>query len=304
MATSGARRFSVAFWAILLMLGLSVVFVYSLSSLSGFAGDGSTFKSAFDGDGVALVRVEGVIVDGSRVIKQLDAWAADDKARAIVVRIVSPGGVVAPSQEIYDAVRRAGEKKPVVCSMGHVAASGGYYIAAACDHIVAAPGTITGSIGVIMMFDTLYDLWGKIGVGSVVVKSGAYKDTGSPNRPFTDADRKIVQGMVDDIYRQFLDAVAEGRGIDRAAARKLAGEGRIYSGAQAKEIGLVDSLGDLAAAVAKAGALGGIDGKPEILERKERVDFWGRLMEQEFEVLLPARLKLPTGVYFLWDAGV
>ncbi len=303
------KRHNAVLWGLLLMFLLSSVFVVSLVSLfdGGSGDDGpNLLASSFSNDKetLGLVRIEGVIIDGSDVVRQLDAWAEDDSTPGVLIRIVSPGGVVAPSQEIYDAVKRLREKKKVVCSFGHVAASGGYYIGAACDKIVAAPGGITGSIGVIMMFNTLYDLWDKIGVGSVVIKSGKFKDTGSPDRPFTDDDRALLQGMVDDIYRQFLEAVAEGRGITVEKARELSAGGRIYSGAMAKENGLIDELGDQRRAVKILAAMVGIEGEPKLVEKKKKEGLFERLMQEKFEVLTPTRLSLPAGAYFIWEPGV
>ncbi|MBF0171367.1 MAG: signal peptide peptidase SppA [Nitrospinae bacterium] len=295
-------------WGLLLLLFLSSVFVLSLLSLFGGGGDGDGAKlisrSFSSGDTLGLVRIEGVIIDGTDVVRQLDEWAEDESTPGVLIRIVSPGGVVAPSQEIYDAVKRLAEKKKVVCSFGHVAASGGYYIGAACEKIVAAPGGITGSIGVIMMFNTLYELWDKIGVGSVVIKSGAFKDTGSPDRPFTDEDRALMQGMVDDIYRQFLEAVAAGRKITVEKARELSAGGRIYSGAQALEVGLVDEMGDQRRAVKILAEMVGYEGEPDLVEKTKQEGLFERLMEEKFEVLTPARFSLPAGAYFLWEPGV
>ena len=256
--------------------------------------------SLLDGK-VAVVRLHGVIMDGTEVKRQLNKWAEDSSVKAIVLHIASPGGVVGPSQEIYSAVKKAVAKKPVVASMGAVAASGGYYVAAACNKIVANPGTITGSIGVIMMFSTTFDLMEKIGLKAVVIKSGKFKDTGSPNRPFTDEDRKLMQDVVDDTYDQFLTDVAHGRGLPVDEVRKVA-DGRILTGRQALKVKLVDKLGGFDDAVELAATLGGISGKPQKVEEEKKKGIMETLFGDEYEVSLPFRLKMPAGLYYMWPA--
>ncbi|MGH7253732.1 MAG: signal peptide peptidase SppA, partial [Nitrospiraceae bacterium] len=197
-------------------------------------------------DRIALIRVEGVILDAQQTVGDLKKFGDSPSVKAIVLRIDSPGGGVVPSQEIHDAVMRVRNKqnKAVVASMGTVAASGGYYIAAATDRIIANPGTLTGSIGVIMELANLEGLLKKIGVENVVVKSGRHKDIGSPFRKMSDEDRRILQSVMDDVHTQFIEAVAEGRSLDVSDVQPLA-DGRIFTGRQAKEIKLVDELGDL-----------------------------------------------------------
>jgi protease-4 len=227
---------------------------------------------------VALVEVEGLIANAEPTVLELAQHAEDPAIRAIVVRVQSPGGVVGPTQEIHDAIRRAREKgKPVVASLGSVAASGGYYLAAAADHIVANPGTLTGSIGVIIQLADVESLLKKMGVRYEVVKAGRYKDVGSLARPMSDEERRVLQSLVDDMYDQFVSAVAEGRGLARAAVRELA-DGRVYSGRRAKELRLVDSLGGLEEAVRKAAELAGIPGKPRLV-RPKRAFRWTDLLE-------------------------
>ena len=174
-------------------------------------------------DRIALIRVEGVILDAQQTVGDLKKFGDSPSVKAIVLRIDSPGGGVVPSQEIHDAVMRVRNKqnKAVVASMGTVAASGGYYIAAATDRIMANPGTLTGSIGVIMELANLEGLLKKIGVENVVVKSGRHKDIGSPFRKMSDEDRRILQSVMDDVHTQFIEAVAEGRSLDREALRLL-----------------------------------------------------------------------------------
>ncbi len=230
---------------------------------------------------VAVIRVEGPILDSEQTIKELKAFAEDPLVRAIVVRIDSPGGGVAPSQEIYNAVRRVRKEnnKTVVASMGTVAASGGYYIAVATDRILANPGTLTGSIGVIMQMANFEELLEKIGVKNVVVKSGKFKDVGSPFRPMQEEDRQVLQSLMDQVHRQFIDAVADGRSLDSAEVEPLA-DGRVFTGQQAKSLLLVDEIGDLQDAIRLAGELGGIQGEPKVIEPQKPFTFRDLLVSQ------------------------
>lgn len=225
-------------------------------------------------DGVAIVRIEGPILDSFQTVQELKNFAEDPLVKAIVVRIDSPGGGVAPSQEIYNAVKRVRREKnkAVIASMGTVAASGGYYIAVATDRILANPGTLTGSIGVIMQLANFQDLLQKIGVKNIVVKSGKFKDIGSPFRPMREEDRQVLQLVMDDVHRQFIDAVAEGRSLDLAEVEQLA-DGRVFTGQQAKSILLVDEIGDLHDAIKLAGELGGIEGDPRVMETTKPFSF-------------------------------
>jgi protease-4 len=220
------------------------------------------------GNRVALVEIEGLIVDSDRVVKELDDFGDDPTIRAIVVRIQSPGGVVGPTQEIYDTILRiSGRGKPVVASMGSVAASGGYYLAAAATRIVANPGTLTGSIGVIMQLAEIEGLLKKVGVRYEVIKSGRYKDSGSFARPMTPDERAVLQTVLDDMHDQFVTAVAEGRRLGKDRVKALA-DGRVYSGRMAKDLGLVDALGGLDEAIRMAGEMGGISGKPHVVRAR------------------------------------
>jgi len=223
-----------------------------------------------------------VIVDSRKIIKALRRYQQDPDIKAIVLRVDSPGGAVAPSQEIYDTLKeiQSEGKKKIVTSMGTVAASGGYYIASATDLIVANPGTLTGSIGVIMELTNLEGLMQKIGVESVTIKSGKNKDVGSPFRKMKAEERSILQNVLDDVHSQFIEAVAEGRSLEIDTVRKLA-DGRIFSGRQAKKLGLVDELGSLEAAIQRAAELGGIKGKPELVETERKSSFL-QLLESRF----------------------
>jgi protease IV len=229
---------------------------------------------------VALVKIEGVLVSSDRVVDELHDYADDSSIKAIVIRIDSPGGGVVPSQEIYNAVKYAKkEGKKVVVSMGSVAASGGYYVAAAADKIVANPGTLTGSIGVKMEFANFEKLLEKIGVQGMVVKSGEYKDVGSPFRTMTDPEKKLLQGVIDDVQSQFVSAVAEGRKLQEADVRAIA-DGRIFTGQQALTLKLVDQMGDLNDSIKIAGGLAGIKGRPAVIEKRKKIPFFDYLKEE------------------------
>jgi protease-4 len=233
-----------------------------------------------------VVRIEGVISDSREIIEQLDELTDDDGIKAVVLRIDSPGGGVAVSQEIYQAVRKLQIKKKVIVSMGSVAASGGYLIATAADKIVANPGTITGSISAVIHFANIQELMKKVGVSSSVIKSGKFKDIGSPVREMTAEEKQLIQGLVDDIYDQFVRSVAEDRKIPLKTVMSLA-DGRIFSGRQALQLKLVDELGGLQDAVLLAGRLAGIEGKPTVVyTAKKKTNFWRYLIESTESAIL------------------
>ncbi len=237
------------------------------------------------GDKVAVLPVTGLIADSEATIEQLKKFAKDDSVKAIVLRINSPGGGVGPSQEIYEEVKKLQGKKIVVASMGALAASGGYYIACAAQKIFANPGTITGSIGVIMSFVSVKDLIGKIGVKGMVVKSGSFKDIGSPVRDMTPEEQQLLKDVVDNVHQQFVAAVAEGRKIDKKKVMEIA-DGRIFSGEQAKELGLVDALGNLEDAVAEAGKMAKIEGEPRVvMPPKKKLSIMELLKEEAKSII-------------------
>jgi protease-4 len=231
------------------------------------------------GEKVGVIPIEGIIGDAGEIIDQINEFADSNGIRAVVLRIDTPGGSVAPSQEIYQAVRELRKKKKVVVSMGSVAASGGYLIAVAADRIVANPGTITGSISAVMHYANVEELLKKVGVRSSVIKSGKFKDIGSPVREMTAEERSLIQGIVDDIYDQFVRTVSENRKIPLSKIVQLA-DGRVFTGRQAKELGLIDDLGGLQDAVLLAGRLSGMKGKPEIVHgMKKKTTLWRYLMQ-------------------------
>jgi protease-4 len=247
--------------------GVLVLFVLTVWLLLAVRDDGLP-----GGSKVAVVEVVGVIgvaTDRSHepetIVRTLGEYRDDPAVRAVVLRIDSPGGVVAPTQEIVAAVRRLREaKKPVVASLGSVAASGGYYVAVSADRIFASPGTLTGSIGVVMQLANVEGLLKKVGVEYVVVKAGAYKDVGNFARAMTPEERRILQNLLDDVYEQFIAAVAEGRGLEPQAVRAFA-EGRIYSGRQAHGLKMVDDLGGLEDAIEAAARMAGLPPKPKVV---------------------------------------
>lgn len=229
---------------------------------------------------VALVKVEGVLIDPRRIVEEINRYTEDSSIKAIVVRIDSPGGGVVVAQEIYSAILNARkEGKKVVVSMGSVAASGGYYIAAAADRIVANPGTLTGSIGVKMEFASIEKLLEKIGVKGMIIKSGEYKDIGSPYRDMNPQEKRLLQTVIDDVHQQFIDAVAKGRKLKIEDVRAIA-DGRIFTGRQAMDLKLVDDLGDLDAGIRIAAEMAGIKGKPRVISSDKNLRLFDYLKDE------------------------
>jgi protease-4 len=236
-------------------------------------------KTFGEESGVGLVEVKGMIIDSKEPIRQLRYFLKKESIKAVVLRIDSPGGVVGPSQEIYEEVRKLAARKKVVVSMGSLAASGGYYIAAPASLIYANPGTITASIGVLIKFSNLEGLLGKIGVSSTTIKTGTFKDAGAPDRPLSPEDRAMFQALIDSTHEQFIKAVAEGRKLPVDDVRKIA-DGRVLSGEQAKAAKLVDRLGNLPDAIEEAGRLAGIPGEAVIiLPPRKKVNYLELLTE-------------------------
>lgn len=256
------------------------------------------------GQKVGVVKIRGAITASEPIIEHLKAYREDNSVKAIVLRVNSPGGGVAPSQEIYAEVRKTVETKPVIVSMGSVAASGGYYVAAPATRIVANPGTITGSIGVIMEFTNIQELLDKIGLKTQVVKSGPYKDIGSPVRPMSKGDRRLLEKLIADVHQQFIEAVVLGRKMDSEQVSALA-DGRIFTGRQAQEEKLVDELGNLQDAIRTAADLGGIKGKPRVVYPEPEEPGLLKYLIQESATHVRQALMEQTaggqGVQFLWS---
>jgi len=258
---------------ILIYCGIFLIFFTIIIFSSGLFSSGEPV-----GDKLALIDIPGTIVSSNDVIDDIKRYNEDRSVKAIILRIDSPGGVVAPTQEIYRELTKI--EKKIIVSMGSVAASGGYYIACTADRIFANPGTLTGSIGVIMNFPKLEGLTKKIGIDREIIKSGEFKDSGSPYRNFTPDEKQLFQGMVDDVYNQFLDAVYEGRkhtNLTREQIKSIA-DGRVMSGRQALQYKLVDELGDLEDAVNYAAKISGIKGKPKIIKKRPRTTMFERLV--------------------------
>ena len=246
------------------------------------------------GGRIAVLDVDGIIGDDREFLEDLRRFRADASVRGYVVNINSPGGVVAPSQSIYQELRRIRDEDdvPVVASIGGVGASGGYYIALASDSIFALPGSITGSIGVIMEIPDASELMAKVGVRMQTVMSAEHKDVGSPFRPLGEGDRAILDSLVLDVYGQFVDVVAAERGLERAEVERVA-DGRILSGRQALEARLIDGLGNRRDALAAAGRMAGLGEEPRIVRPPEdRPTMWDVIFGRASARLL-ARLATP-----------
>lgn len=254
---------------VLAAFGAVFVAVIVLSILIGLFSDGPV-----SGDKVAVVDIRGIIADPYDINEELREYGDRDDVKAVVLRIETPGGAVGPSQEIHREIQKLKEKKTVVASMGAVAASGGYYAAVAADKIMANPGTITGSIGVIVEFMNAKELLEKIGLKGYVVKSGKYKDVGSPLREMEKEERELLQSLIDDVNGQFVKAVAEGRGLKVEEVRKIA-DGRVFTGAQAKELKLIDELGGLSDAISLGATMAGIEGEPDVIyPERQKMSLW------------------------------
>jgi protease-4 len=258
---------------VLVLLGLGLVSLLLAGLALSLRGGSRSFAA---GPKIGLLELEGVIgehggIGGSREAEQLHDFAMDDEVQAILVRIDSPGGAVAPSQELHEEILRTRKRKKVVCSLGNTAASGGYYIAVACERIVANPGSVTGSIGVISRFFAAPELLQLAKVEETTLKTGALKDAGSPFRRFDAQDRAYFESLQQGIYEQFLKAVADGRGKTVEALRPLA-DGRVYSGEEAVRLGLVDTLGNMRTALDELMKLAGLTGEPQLV-RPEREPF-------------------------------
>ncbi len=235
---------------------------------------------------VGIIPIDGLITDSSFVIQKLKDFRKNESVRAIVLHINSPGGAVAPSQEIWAEVLKTVKEKTVVASMSSVAASGGYYIASAADKIFANPGTITGSIGVIMTYTNVQELMDMVGLKPVVIKSGKHKDMASPFKEMSDDEEKIMNGVAETIHMQFIEAVADGREMKTSDVESLA-DGRIFTGETAREHGLVDFLGGMEEAVEWAGRSAGIEGEIQTVRaRKKKFSFLDYFMDSLSAALL------------------
>lgn len=278
---------------------LVLVLVVLLASIAWFSYIYGSDTGLLFGEKVAVIEVKGVIANVRETIENLAEFSRDESVKAVVLRIESPGGGVSSSQELYKEIGRTAKKKPVVASMGSVAASGGYYIAAAAQKIYANPGTITGSIGVILQFTNFEELFRKIGFRMEIVKSGVYKDVGNPSREMTPEERAYLQEMIDNVHQQFVRDVAQGRRMQVEKVQEVA-DGRIFTGEQAKELGLVDELGNLKDAIDAAAKMAAIEGEPKVIypeeEKRSVLDY---LLDQVRESLV-SHLQEYVGLILLY----
>ncbi|MFQ5902432.1 MAG: signal peptide peptidase SppA [Candidatus Binatia bacterium] len=272
-----AKRYPLLKGLGILFLSILVFFV-AVFFYAYLTGGDVQVLSLLGGKGIGVLQIEGSINDSREALQSLKRFRETKGIKAVVVRIDSPGGGVAPTQEIYEEIEKLKNKKPIIASLGGMATSGGYYIASACDQIVANPGTLTGSIGVIMELGNVEELMRKLGLKGYSIKSGPHKDIGSPLRPLSAEGRSILQSLVDNVHGQFVSAVAKGRGMPEAKIRELA-DGRIYSGEQAKGLGLVDVLGNMEDAIDLAAKRAGIEGAPQLIySRGTDRSWWEKLL--------------------------
>ena len=252
---------------VIFAVGAMMFFYLMFRSLSDYDSDiviGS-------GDKIAVVELKGIILSSEDIVRQFKKYRDDRSVRGILFRVDSPGGGVVASQEIYEEVKKTRDKKkPVVVSMGSLAASGGYYVSCGANKIVANPGTLTGSIGVISQFMRYDSLMGKIGVGVNTIKSGKFKDAGNPFRQMTNDDKEYFQHLMDDVHKQFISAVETERKLSHDSVVAFA-DGRVFTGEQAFQMGLVDTIGTYEDAITITAQLAGIRGTPSIVKERKRV---------------------------------
>jgi protease-4 len=279
--------------AVGLFLGLVMTLFFSVAGSS----EALSFKEK-----IGVLPLEGAITESDSLVAQLVEFRKDRRIKAIILRVNSPGGGVGPSQEIYREIRKTIDVKKVVASMGSVAASGGYYVASAADKIVANPGTLAGSIGVNMEFVQAEELLKKIGVSVEVLKTGEFKDIGSFHRKLSERDREMIRTLVFDVQRQFVDAVAQGRNLPVEKVREIA-DGRILSGAQCKDLGLVDQLGNFEDAVELAKTLAGIKGEVTLVyPKKPRGKWWNLFLQDTSQaVAMAIRDALMLRLEYRWE---
>lgn len=293
MASSSSSKW---FWGILLgIVSICIIFlgVCFLLFTRAVVERGDEYIYSKGGhDKIAVVEINDVIIGSENTVSEIKKFRDDKSIKAIILRINSPGGGVAASQEIYDAVKKTRDGgKIVVVSMGSIAASGGYYISCGSNLIVANPGTVTGSIGVIAQFMSIKDLAEKLGIKENIIKSGELKDAGNPFRDMNEKDRAYFQDVVDNSFSQFLDVVSKERKINIDTLKKYA-NGRVFTGLQAKDIGLVDSLGTFEDAVRITSRMAGIEGEPRIVRERKRFSFFEKLIGTTVEDVTAIKQRL------------
>ena len=272
----------------MMFVGLSII-IFSMAIVK--TGDKNyDYEEIRSGKGkIAIVELDFTIIDSAPIVRQFKKYREDKSINAIVLHVNSPGGGVAASQEMYEEIKKTRDSgKPVIVSFGSIAASGGYYAACGGSLIVSNPGTLTGSIGVIISFANFKDLAEKLGIKDVTIKSGDLKDSGNPLRDMNEKDREYFQEIVDDSYDQFLEVVSKERKIEMDDLKPIA-NGRVFTGRQAKQLNLVDSLGTLEDAIRIAGQIAKIEGEPAIVKEKRRRNIFDYVIENmannEFRIL-------------------
>ncbi len=291
----GCRTSLLIFFLVSFICGMGLIAILI------FVSQGRRAVPVFPGrESVAVIDVEGPIFDVEESLKELKSHIKNSSVKGIVVRLNSPGGAVAPSQELYEEIKRARDKgKVIVASMASIAASGAFYIACAADEIYANPGTITGSIGVIAEFPNVQGLMDKIGIRFETIKTGEYKDIGSMFRTMEPEEQQLLQDVLMDVYDQFVEAVSESRAMPVEEVKQYA-DGRIFSGRQALEYGFVDALGTQSDAIKRAAALGGIKGEPNVIRKKKRGFPFGSLAQSVAGQYLPSTRPTYIPVLYLF----
>lgn len=270
-ARSGTITVLLVFGGMFLMFFLFAAMVVAAMGEEGLASFGG-------GESIGVVEINGPIMESKTAVDAIRKFERNDQIKGIVIRVDSPGGAVAPSQEIFEAVKRAKAKKPLAVSMGSTAASGGYYIAIGSDTIFANSGTITGSIGVITQLFNISRLTERVELDVHTIKTGPYKDSGSPFRTFDMKDEMYFRNLIDDVYEQFIEDVAAERKLELGAVREVA-DGRVFTGRQAKELKLVDKIGTLSDAVQFVADEAGVEGDPKVVYPAKETSFMSELMK-------------------------
>ena len=281
-----ARRHPFLFFLMIISTCLTVIFI----GLIGLVTLGPKMLNtqfgnnyASSGGNIGIIEINGMILSSKKIIEDMKIFRKQEAIKAIIIRIDSPGGGIGPSQEIYREIMKTRKEKKIIASMGSVAASGGYYVASATNGIIANPGTITGSIGVIMEYANIMEIAKKIGISPVVIKSGQYKDMGSPLRDLKDSEKKIFQDLVDELHLQFVNDVAKARDINTQTMSKLA-DGRVYTGQKALSLKLIDRLGNLDDAVRWAGEMANIKGELNpVYPKEDKITFIKKLANTLFK---------------------
>lgn len=294
---SGRSSFLTVF---LIIVGIAAVLGLGTWGLVYFVGGGS---SLFSKGGIGIIEIEGVIMDEAPYVEMLSRFRRSDDIKAIILRIDSPGGGVAATQEIYREIKRTKNEKKVIASLGSMAASGGLYVAAAADQIMANPATVTGSVGVIMQMVNVEELMDKIGLNPVIIKSGRFKDIGSSSRPMSPEEKALLQKVVDQLHMQFVRDLAEGRGMEVDKVSELA-DGRIFTGEQALELGLIDKLGNFEDAITEAKNAAGLHGRPNLVYPRKKEAWWKELLgESSLLNRLPDFSRQPLSFQYLYLPG-